>query len=433
MSAQSFVVHVSGNPHVPSIRLVNVRSGPGTAVGNTVLFQINVGQRDLRVLDVKPDVQNTMLNNKVYQWLQVALADGRSGWVRDDLVEIQGDGRRFGYPLLTSAQYAFNVLRQAVVAPVGVVTPPPAPVTPPPVAAPKPSVPAPVPVPLTPVPPTPPAVMPTNTELTGIVIGRDGLNLRVQPVSGTVLARLPFLGRVKIVGAQPQAGTAYIWAKVETPQGNGWVRSDFLSITGDGTALGLCKGDEYAPPVSKYWWVRGHNDDQKPTFNSSEPPHLGWDIGIDMGEPVMAGPSGGTVMQVLKCRHCTFERPSVLDNNLQLNTPSVFSDPDWGFGYGNAIVVRYLFQQLPASAKERLSALNLQGGHLYVMYAHLRTIDVMPNQLLSPQARIGSAGNTGNSQAPHLHLELRASLSPNETSWSMLRARTFDPDLVFRR
>lgn len=156
MSSTPFRVNIIGRRDVPGVLQVNVRSGPNTSY--EALFQIPVGTNGLPVLEVRADDQSANLNGKVYQWLRATFPNGRDGWVRDDLVDIVGDGTRFGYPVLSQARPAFPITR--TVAPVGVPTPPP--VAPPPVVsvppAPTPSVPpaptvpaapaAPVPVPI---------------------------------------------------------------------------------------------------------------------------------------------------------------------------------------------------------------------------------------------------------------------------------------------
>lgn len=57
-------------------------------------------------------------------------------------------------------------------------------------------------------------------------------------------------------------------------------------------------------------------------------------------------------------------------------------------GYGNLIVIRHY-----------------NGIETY--YAHLDNIKVKPGQKVNPERSIGSSGNTGHSQGPHLHLEIR--------------------------
>src|SRR5690606_29149586 len=78
---------------------------------------------------------------KVYQWFQLTFPDGRQGWVRDDLLSLNGDGSEYGYGVLAPNTFAFAVSRQEAIA----VTPAPAPSQP---APPAPSNPAPAPMPV---------------------------------------------------------------------------------------------------------------------------------------------------------------------------------------------------------------------------------------------------------------------------------------------
>ena len=71
------------------------------------------------------------------------------------------------------------------------------------------------------------------------------------------------------------------------------MRTDYLSITGDGSGFGLSKGDEYPAPLQNYWWIRGQNHNQNP----NEAEHLGWDFSANAGEPIRSGPNGGIVAQ----------------------------------------------------------------------------------------------------------------------------------------
>src|SRR5689334_3237669 len=88
---------------------VNVRSGPGmhTAISGT----LPVGTSGLKVLEVRPDELQKESGGKIYQWFRVGLPDGSTGWVRDDLIDIQGDCVEFGYGPLAGAVSAFSLTR----------------------------------------------------------------------------------------------------------------------------------------------------------------------------------------------------------------------------------------------------------------------------------------------------------------------------------
>ncbi len=161
MSTTPFLVTVRGIPNNP---VINVRIGPNTTY--TKLLELPVGTANLPVLEVRADDQNTQLQGRTYQWLRCTLPGGQSGWVRDDLVAVQGDGSRFGYPVVTQATLAASLTRttpppaglSTPIAPVGVVpTAPVAPVAAPVATTPVPATPvtAPAPVPSSPTTPVP--------------------------------------------------------------------------------------------------------------------------------------------------------------------------------------------------------------------------------------------------------------------------------------
>lgn len=158
MSTSRFLITVRG---IPTSNIVNVRTGPNTTYAK--VLELPVGTANLVVLEVRPDDKNTQLQGRTYQWLCCALPNGQNGWIRDDLVTAQGDGTRFGYPIVVQPILVGDLTRK--IAPVGVPNPPPAaPVTPPP---PQPAAPVkpPTPPPAAPVvtaPPTPPAPVVTT-------------------------------------------------------------------------------------------------------------------------------------------------------------------------------------------------------------------------------------------------------------------------------
>ncbi|MEQ9029328.1 MAG: SH3 domain-containing protein, partial [Aggregatilineales bacterium] len=116
MSDNPFLVKIRGLIEYPNIVEVNIRNDPSTK--NAIAFKAAVGLDGLRVLDVKPDGVGNNKDGKVYQWFQVDFNDGRIGWIRDDLIEIRGDGGQFGYGSFAVNTYAFDLTRgQATVAP----------------------------------------------------------------------------------------------------------------------------------------------------------------------------------------------------------------------------------------------------------------------------------------------------------------------------
>ena len=83
--------------------------------------------------------------------------------------------------------------------------------------------------------------------------------------------------------------------------------------------------------------------------------------------------------------------------------------------YGNMIIVETKWQDVPAAAREAIGAGMDQS--LYVLYAHLKEAPIVSlgEDVVCGQ-ELGSAGKTGRSGAPHLHLEVR--LGPGSTVFS---------------
>src|SRR5689334_21922759 len=98
MPTTPFVVIIIGDRDNPTITEVNVRSGPNRSYA--ALFRTTVGTNNLPVLVVRPDDQNALFQGRLFQWFRVTFTSGQEGLVRDDLVQISGDGSNFGYGLL---------------------------------------------------------------------------------------------------------------------------------------------------------------------------------------------------------------------------------------------------------------------------------------------------------------------------------------------
>jgi hypothetical protein len=433
-SSNPCLAFIRGRPEVPSVREVNVRAAPnGTS---TLLTKLPVGLGDLVVLDVQPDERQAELNGKVFQWFRLALPNDMTGWVRDDLLEISGDGTRFGYKVLFVRTFAFSMTRQTTaVAPVNPPAPAPAPAIPPtPVTAPVTPAPAPVdnpaPAPVV----TAPAPTPNTSPAIAIIQAKFGASSRSGPGLNfpRTARQLGFRARHSIVQVQPGSdGFPPRWIQLSVQGELVWVREDLVRYEGATQALGLPE-DLYAAPMRDHsWWVRGFN---LPAVLPNEFEHLGWDLGADSGQAIFAGPHEGQVMLAFSCRACQPGRPNGLSQGLRINDPRILNSEDWGFGYGNYVIVRYAHDILPGSTQKAIAQRGFAGGAIYVIYAHLETLRVQTGQRLLGGQIIGTCGNTGNSEATHLHLELRVARAGTQfTRWAQLRPGLMDPVVLFQR
>lgn len=407
MTDANFRAIILGIPHIPTIKEVNVRTSPSTTA--ELAFRTPLGV-DTKIRRVEPDFIKTAKDGKVYQWFELEFPDGRVGWVRDDLIEIYGDGSVFGYGVLPIKAVAFALKRMETI-----------------LASPEPVIPV---VPVTP--PTPPIIV-ASGQAWAICRAKTGVNVRSG--AGTSfnppLGRMNFEQRAEIIGVETDRdGTRLKWVKLNINGLQGFVREDFLRFEGDTERFGGGSNDLYPSPIPRSWWVRDFNP--KPIDSRLGVEHWGWDFGGDVGSPILAGPMGGTVTFVNRCQRCTPSAPNTLAQGLGLSNPNVLSDPAWGFGYGTYVIVRYDHELLPQSTQNRLAARNLTGAHIFVMYAHLVDYSVQVGQALTPNQQIGGCGNTGNSEAPHLHLEVRAGRNKTD-AWSALFTNLLDPAVLFRR
>lgn len=431
-----FFVTIRGIIENPAIREINIRATPSTS--GTFLFKAPVGMSDLPVIEVAADAEGKNFQGKVYTWLKVTFPSGQSGWARDDLVEVNGDGTAFGYGVVANKTYAFALNRTAPAAPVPTV--PAAPAAPAATAAPAPAAPAAPVVPAAPAAPaasaapapaaadTPKPVAPAATSskgvCTAIVMMRDGANARSSPSTmGALLFKAPRDARFQIEQVR-QGDDGFKWVNGTLQGQKVWMREDVLRYEGDTEFYGLGKPDLYPAPMKNRWWVRGFTG-----VNPSD--HWGWDFGAVTGEPIFCGPNGGFVTASVECAKCVGGK-SFKNFGIPLSNSAALSDPAWNFGYGHYVIVRYTNDQLPESSRQALAQRGLAGAHLFAMYAHLDSRAVNAGVTLAPNALVGACGDTGNSEATHLHLEVRASTNPNE-AWSNMKKNLLDPVILFGR
>ncbi|MEM9950144.1 MAG: hypothetical protein AAF846_00980 [Chloroflexota bacterium] len=104
------LARVRGLPTIPSITEINVRADASTST--ELLFKVAVGMSGQRILEVKTDLEEKSHEGKIYEWFKLQFDGGAIGWIRDDLLEIEGDCTAFGYPNLNELTWAFQLVRQ---------------------------------------------------------------------------------------------------------------------------------------------------------------------------------------------------------------------------------------------------------------------------------------------------------------------------------
>lgn len=154
--------------------------------------------------------------------------------------------------------------------------------------------------------------------------------------------------------------------------------------------------------------------------------HSGIDLSSSVGTPVTAR-GNAIVFDAVRCTRCTDDQPNFASQGIPLFDTRALSDPAWGFGYGNYVVLQYTYNELPKKMRDWLDKQGLQGSFVYVIQAQLSRIDVEAGQVVTDGQVVGAVGNTGSSSGPHLHLELRATASAT----SMTSRLLVDPEMMY--
>ena len=189
------------------------------------------------------------------------------------------------------------------------------------------------------------------------------------------------------------------------------------------------KAERFAAPVAADW-SRGTY-----RFMSAVPygdgRHKGVDYIAEEGAPVVAG-GVGQVAKAYPCDNC--HGKSFFQLGLtQAEKDRAFIDLSAGFvyGFGNLIVVRYAWDDLPEGARRAMVASDFQNHYAFVYHAHLTDdLRVREGDSVEAGTLLGFVGNTGNSTAPHLHLEVRCLAKANPTPFSGAK-NLIDPETSY--
>ncbi|GAB5491174.1 MAG: hypothetical protein Phog2KO_13890 [Phototrophicaceae bacterium] len=434
MEQEPLKLKIIGIPHIPSITQVNVR--PDASTNGNVVFKVDVGLSDIIVINVKEDSEKREQNGKIYQWFHAQFPQG-TGWVRDDLIEIWGDGTTVGYPIIKTPIQAFELTRQdddtlpqgAEIAPrttqIVHITDEPAVIVET-IVEPEPE----------PINPTITAEIPVSIPLgtpTAMAMTSYPAKLRSGPGTGhnPPLASMPYRDTADILDSRMgDDGKPLNWLKVNYKGTIGWTREDLVRLSGNFESFGLNSPDKYPSPVPESSWIRGWDKDGS-IWNTGK--HDGWDHAGKKGVAIYAGPEGGVVYQKMLCTKCTSQGFSTLERGLSLYDARVYSDQGWNFGYGHYLIVGYENRQLPKSTRDHLVSIGRGGQHIFVMYAHCQDLMVEAGDILTRDQQIATLGNSGNSSGPHLHLEVRISETLQPRAWYAIKSGISSPGILFLR
>jgi hypothetical protein len=158
----------------------------------------------------------------------------------------------------------------------------------------------------------------------------------------------------------------------------------------------------------------------------------------EIGQPILAGGTG-VVHKSHRCALCTFEQPNWDSHRLTPEQRDAgFGDwENWSWGFGHLVIVRYAWNDLPEGARRMMKAEGFENWYAYVYYAHLSELSVAEGATVTAGQEVGKLGNSGNTNFPHLHLEVRIAPTGNNDmafprgATTADRYRTINPAVMF--
>lgn len=232
----------------------------------------------------------------------------------------------------------------------------------------------------------------------------------------------------ELVGASEPDNDNLRWFAVKLGTTSAWVRSDLVNLSEGCAAFTFINADDVVketPPVTSGKFPLPVKASISQGYKSS---HRGFDLNASEGSALIA-PMDGVCIRRVDCTKCTPARPNRYPN-ANFQCPDTWTDPGWGFGYGNFIIMRYDYHLLPGDLRAEMDKRSLTGGFAYILYAHLSQVNIRLGQPFSKGMVMGSTGNTGCSTAPHLHFEVRIGKDEMvDNIWS--HQRSVYPGLMF--
>ncbi|MCU0497009.1 MAG: NBR1-Ig-like domain-containing protein [Anaerolineae bacterium] len=242
---------------------------------------------------------------------------------------------------------------------------------------------------------------------------------------------------VRVHGVSQRDHSGLRWCEITGNQVRGFIREDLLSYSSDCATLGLSNRDDrdenggsggQLNPLVRFGSPIAGRYSVTQEFGVGERAHKGADLAGAIELPIIAG-GVGLVQYIIACSHCTDDRPNFASHGIAMWDRNAISDIKWGYGFGNYVVVRYRWDDLPGQMRAAMTAEGYSGAYAYVIYAHLHRIHVNADDPVSAGTVIGTLGNTGNSSGPHLHLEIRLDFKSNLTS--IYNRRVINPREMF--
>ncbi|NDJ84757.1 MAG: peptidoglycan DD-metalloendopeptidase family protein [Chloroflexi bacterium] len=227
------------------------------------------------------------------------------------------------------------------------------------------------------------------------LVGLPRVSVRALPT--TASARLGMGLKDETYGVKditaPQTD-GFTWVEIDFEGQDGYIRSDLVTLLGDCAAF--TNDDRLARPVAGRI-TQGFRP-------SNNPSHHGVDFGTG-GPQELRIALDATIDRAHFCQNCTGDPPNYFTSDPEQQR-RIFSDTNWGFGYGHHIVLSHRLEDIPRSAQAQLRRMGAsETDRVFVLYAHLSEMRVSVGEAIILDTIIGKTGNTGFSSAEHLHLE----------------------------
>ncbi len=254
------------------------------------------------------------------------------------------------------------------------------------------------------------------------------------PMGGVASVPLPALrpgqsGEVSVNLTAPTnlLGTVRSAWKPRDPQGNPFDFELYAEINVQ-IPGSLNTSSLFPSPIAAHW-TRGFHQDSPVNYGDGK--HNGDDYLASLGSPVVAG-GIGTVYKVFpcsKCRGMSFDQLGLAG----AARDKAFNDLNAGynFGFGNLVIIRYAWNDLPQNARNAMTANGLTNYFAFAYYAHMTDdLRAKENTLVQVGTPLGFVGLTGNTTGPHLHLEVRCNPTSNAPAFAG-ENNLLDPEFMF--
>ncbi len=227
-------------------------------------------------------------------------------------------------------------------------------------------------------------------------LGLPRVSVRAQPTTNSARLGMAEQGQeFTVQEITPPQSDGFTWTQVDFNGQTGFIRSDLVVLRGNCSNF---TNDARLPRPVAGRITQGFRPAHNPTHN-------GVDFGTG-GPQELRSPLPAFVDRAHPCTRCTEAQPNIFTND-PAQMRQIFSDAGWGFGYGNHIILRHNFSDVPRSMQEQIIRLGgNEDSFIFVLYAHLSQMFIQAGQTIGTNTVIGITGNTGFSTAEHLHLEV---------------------------